>query len=124
MNRTFIVSWDMTGLEAVVDITQDLIESDLVDKESLFDRIKNPEQDIVNVPAQRVTRIMQMMIMRARANAQRHYEVYSVNTTEDISKEDLEQMFNDDPQTAVDLIRDRGQRFYSDRVNKRTQVIV
>jgi hypothetical protein len=32
-------------------------------------------------------------------------------------------MFEDTPQTAADLIRGRGEKLYSDRVEKRTQVI-
>ena len=63
------------------------------------------------------------MTLRARANTQRHYEIYSIQTVEDIDKSTLERLFEDDPQAAAELIRDRGTKLYSDRIAKRTQVI-
>lgn len=124
VTNTFIVSWDMTGLEAVVDITQDLVLGELFEKESLFDRIKEPDADIHNEHVRKINSIIQMMTLRARANPQRHYEIYSLNTVKGIDKETLEQLFNDSPQSAADLIRERGTKLYSDRVHKKTQVIV
>lgn len=124
LTNTFIISWDMTGLEAVVDITQDLIDGDRWEKEKLFDIIKNPDDVPVNDYAKKVGRIIHMMRMRAMANTQRHYEIYYIHTDASITKETLERLFNDDPQASADLIRDRGEKLYSDRVNKKTQVIV
>ena len=121
--NTFIVSWDMTGLEAVVDVTQELVAGELWEKEIIFERLKDPDGDYLNEYARKINSILQMMTLRARANPQRHYEIYSINTTDSIDKDTLERLFNDDPQSAADLIRARGNKLYSDRVNKRTQVI-
>jgi len=63
------------------------------------------------------------MTLRARANTQRHYEIYSIQTVDDIDRSTLERLFEDDPQAAAELIRDRGTKLYSDRIAKRTQVI-
>ena len=63
------------------------------------------------------------MTLRARANTQRHYEIYGIQTVEDIDKSTLERLFEDDPQAAAELIRERGTKLYSDRIAKRTQVI-
>jgi hypothetical protein len=123
VSNTFIVSWDMTGLEAVVDITQELVLGELREKDILFDRLKDPDEKYENEHVRKVNSILQMMTLRARANPQRHYEIYSINTTSSIDKDTLEQLFNDNPQSAADLIRDRGTKLYSDRVNKRVQVI-
>ena len=121
--NTFIISWDMTGLEAVVDVTQELIAGELWEKTVLFDRIKDPDGDFHNEHARKVNSIIQMMTLRARANPQRHYEIYHINTTKGIDRDTLVRLFLDDPQSAADLIRERGTKMYSDRVNKRTQVI-
>jgi len=123
MTNTFIISWDMTGLEAVVDVTQDLAAGELRDQEVLFDILKDPEANHGNEPWRRINSIIQSMTLRARANTQRHYEIYSIQTVDDIDKSTLERLFEDDPQAAAELIRDRGTKLYSDRIAKRTQVI-
>lgn len=124
VNNTFIISWDMTGLEAIVDITQDLIDGDRWEKEKLFDIIKNPDDVPVNTYAKKVGSIIHMMKMRAMTNTQRHYEIYYIHTDSGITKESLERFFEEDPQASADLIRDRGTKLYSDRIAKKTQVIV
>jgi len=123
MTNTFIISWDMTGLEAVVDVTQDLAAGELRDQEVLFDILKDPEANHGNEPWRRINSIIQSMTLRARANTQRHYEIYSIQTVDDIDRSTLERLFEDDPQAAAELIRDRGTKLYSDRIAKRTQVI-
>ena len=112
MTNTFIISWDMTGLEAVVDVTQDLAAGELRDQEVLFDILKDPEANHGNEPWRRINSIIQSMTLRARANTQRHYEIYSIQTVEDIDKSTLERLFEDDPQAAAELIRDRGTKLY------------
>jgi len=60
--------------------------------------------------------------LRARANSQRHYEVYSVHVDEGITKNDIVDMFNDSPQAMADLIRERGNKIYSDRIEKQRAI--
>lgn len=107
--RTFIISWDMTGLECVID-------ADELQGENVLRALKGERSDALR-------NTLQMLMLRARYNTQRHYEIYSINTAWEISKEDLEQMFENDPQGSADLIRERGKKLYSDRINKPTQVI-
>jgi hypothetical protein len=121
--NTYIISWDMTGLEAVVDITENLERGNEFEREKIWDILKDHENIPRNEWAYEVNQMLHHMMLRARANPQRHYEIYSIKTNDDISKTDLQQMFEDSPQTAADLIRKRGNRLYSDRVNRRTQVI-
>jgi len=121
--NTYLVYWDMTGLEAVVDITEHLARGNAFEREKIWDILKDPENVPRNEWALEINQILHHMILRARANTQRHYEIYSVQTNEGITKNDLEDMFNENPQYAADLIRERGIKFYSDRVNRRTQVI-
>jgi hypothetical protein len=114
----------MTGLEAVVDVTQELIDGEELEKALLFDRLKDPDGDFQNEHVRKVNTILQMMTMRARANTHRHYEIYCLHTTTEITKQQLEQYFEDSPQSTADLIRERGTKLYSDRIAKKTQVIV
>jgi len=63
------------------------------------------------------------MILRAQVNSQRHYELYAVDCDINISKQDIEKMFEDSPQAAADLFRSRGHKMYGDRANRNRVVI-
>jgi hypothetical protein len=99
----FVVMWDNTGLEFVGDYTdyaQDQMWATL--------QVKKSEKTFVN---------LMHLELRARSNTQRHYEIYLVNATEGITADDIRDMFERNPQTAADIIRERGYRYYSDRAN-------
>lgn len=124
-HNVFLLSWDMTGLETVLDLStiEKLHEEE--EKERIVKILSDPNaQDPGGSVNKMMNQMVQHIIMRARANSQRHYEVYTIQTTAGITEKDLWTMFNDNPQNAADLIRERGNKIYSDRVNQRTQVIV
>lgn len=105
----FMIVWDMTGLESVVNV-DDIAEADTMNA-------------LKGEKGSELGRTLHYFTLRARANNHRHYEIYTIRTTVDLTKEDLEQWFERDPQAAADMIRERGNKIYSDRVNTRTQVI-
>jgi len=113
----FIAMWDMTGLEALINITQIEKEHEQWEKENIFRILKDQDRTIkpAHVP-------LDMMILRARANSQRHYEIYAFDS--ELSEQDIRETFEDSPQLIVDAIRRIGHEFYSDRVVERLQVIV
>lgn len=113
--NAYLVYWCSEGLESVVPITQ----YEQIDVENTF-RVLN-DQDPVRNP---MYSIIQMMIMRGRYNSQRHYELYAVDCSEGITEEDIRNMFDNNPQTAADLIRSKGVRVYSDRAEKNKVKIV
>ena len=107
----FLLSWDMNGLEAVINITD-------IEKQSMWETL----QDLK--PTNRLSSVVNQIMMRARYNSQRHYEVYTVRVDDSITAEDLRAMFEDNPQQAADLIRARGTKLYSDRVDQKSVKIV
>jgi hypothetical protein len=113
--NAYLISWDMTGLEAVVPITQ----YEQWDRDNTF-RILKDEPTARNP----LDNIIQGMLLRARFNNHRHYEIYAIDCVDEISESDIRHMFATDPQASADLIRDRGQRLYSDRVNQRQVAIL
>ena len=124
-HNVFLLSWDMTGLESLIDLTtlEKLHEQE--EKVRMMQILSDPKaRDPGNQSGSVLNQIVQNILLRARVNQQRHYEVYTIQTTPGITEKDLWDMFNNDPQTAAELIRERGNQLYSDRVNKRTQVIV
>ena len=66
---------------------------------------------------------LDLLILRARANPQRNYEIYTVQVEPDVSLKDTQNMFKDTPQEIVDLVRARGHRLYSDRLYTQDRVI-
>ena len=110
MEHQFVVMWDNTGLEFVgdwTDFNQDSMWSTLQGKKS--------EKTFVN---------LMHLELRARYNTHRHYEIYLVNAAEGIGADDIRAMFAADPQTAADIIREKGHKYYSDRVNTNQVKIV
>jgi len=108
--QTLLLVWDCLGLEYSCNLTN-------YDKEVMWSRLKG-EQPKVRIPG------LDILILRARSNPQRHYEIYTVQVEPDVSLKDINQMFKDTPQAIVDLVRARGHKLYSDRAYPQENVIV
>jgi hypothetical protein len=65
----------------------------------------------------------QHLLLRARYNSQRRYEIYSVEATDGITAEDIREMFEADPQSAADTIRRLGHCLHSDRAERHRVLI-
>ena len=108
MSHTYLLSWDCHGLEAVINISD-------IEKEQMWSALKevkpNPDKGRPNT----INSIVNMIMLRARFNSQRHYEIYCIDTDDSISAEDFRTMFADNPQGMADLVRERGRKLYSDR---------
>lgn len=98
----FLLSWDIHGLEACVDLTE-------IDKHNMWATLSDGKTST------EATQIFQSLMLRARSNPQRHYEIYSVWVAEGINESTLRQQFEEMPQQMADLIRERGTKLYSDR---------
>ena len=105
-SNVFIFSWDMYGLEACINATE-------MDRAKTFAVLANREYH-----GQDIGQILEHLTLRARFNVQRHYEIYSIAVTPDITKEMLVEEFDKNPQGMADLIRNRGTKIYSDRIRE------
>ena len=105
--NAFIFSWDNTGIESIVPITQ----YEHHDKQNLIrilsekPKIKNPLDNIVR-----------NLILRATVNSQRHYEIYAVDCSKGMDEEFWWKQWEEYPQATAELIRERGHKLYSNRV--------
>jgi len=95
----FLAMWDCNGLECLFDI------SDL-EYDGMISSLKGE--------ASKAPFNIGMMMMRARYNSQRAYEIYSFTTTPSITEDDIRNLFEEDPQNIVDSIRKLGNKIYSD----------
>lgn len=95
----FLAMWDCDGLECLFNITD-------MEGDNLVAKLKGE--------AYRVPYNLAMMIVRARANSQRSYEIYSFTTDDTMTYDFVKEMFESDPQVIVNSIRDQGNKIYSD----------
>jgi hypothetical protein len=105
---TWLAMWDMYGLECLINVTE-------WEHKRVMAILK--EENLAGYPN------LQMLILRARFNSQRHYEIYSFQSA-DLTREDIEGQFQENPQFMADLIRSQGEKIYSDRAQNHKQVIV
>jgi hypothetical protein len=98
----FLLSWDMLGIEAVINISE-------IEKDATWALLQDK-------PGPRLNGIVNSVMMRARMNSQRHYEVYTVTMEESITEQDIKDMFETNPQGMAELIRERGHKMYSARL--------
>jgi hypothetical protein len=114
---SFLAMWDMNGLEAIYDTKSARAEIKAWEKENIFAIIKEEKHRAKPRPIP-----LDLMILRARANSQRSYEIYEFNSALDI--EVVKELFKTDPQVIVNWIRKNGYKIYSDyNVNQCNQVI-
>lgn len=95
----FLAMWDCNGLECLFDITD--LEGDAMMSGLKGETFKTPFN-------------LGMMMMRARFNNQRSYEIYIFDTEADIDYNCVKDMFDNSPQIIVDAIRKNGNKLYSD----------
>lgn len=95
----FLFMWDMYGLEFCQDITA-------VEKRNMMAALKG----------QRLERPFNLngLLLRARLNTQRNYEIYTMTVEQGIKETDVIAWFKSNPQQAVDQIRERGRCLYGE----------
>lgn len=116
--KNFIAMWDNTGLESIFDVDAEMAQRDAYEKRKLWNILKDEK-----MLEYRSSIPLQSLILRARANSQRHYEIYQF-TTDGIDMDDVKSMFEDNPQFVVNHIRKNGRKIYSDRFEVKNSVIV
>lgn len=102
--------WDMYGLEALYDLTKHMQELDQWEKEKIWSVLKEePHPQRPSGPH------LSIMILRAKTNSQRRYEIYEFMS--ELSLYKVQELFKEDPQIIADWIRKNGHKIYSDRIN-------
>ena len=115
--RYFLISFDCNGLETMQDISE--FHPDNWDKNQLMGVMMGKKYKPAPIHQQ-----IGMMVQRARANPQRHYEIYIQQADDEITAADFASAFNDNPQFWADFVRERHSvKIYSDRVKKGSRVI-
>lgn len=93
---TYIIMWDSLGLEYIANVSA--MERAAID-DVLNDRVAR------TVP-------LNSLLMRARFNSQRHYEIYMVES--ELTEDEIIAHFDTDPQNIVDVIRRVGKKVFGE----------
>ena len=115
--RYYIVSWDCEGVEFLKDITAD--HPDRWAEKNLFASIKESKK--VDQP---MSFSLTGLLMRARVNSQRHYEIYVFTSEDTVGKEDIDAWIDTDPQGFANWVREHHtQKLWDDRAKKKPVIV-
>lgn len=111
MSKTnqYLAVWDCYGLESLFNVTQYMQQCTY----NTLMELPLPESIPLN-----------HLLLRARNNTQRNYEIYLFDCESDITEDMLRESFNTAPQGMVDYIRKNGQQIYSDRATDKEKRII
>jgi hypothetical protein len=107
--NTYIATWCTEGFEHIEDIS----------KYEHWD-----QEQLVNILASRATQrnpmwtLVRNLMLRARFNPQRQYEIYTFNVDSHVTAADVDELAQQNPQYLVDWIRQHGRKIYSDKIDK------
>ena len=105
--HVFLFMWDMYGLEFCQDVTK-------VENRNMMKALKNEKLERpFNLNA---------LLLRARFNTQRNYEIYTMTVEQGIEEQDVIDWFKSNPQEAVNQIRARGRKLYGE--GNRSEVVI
>jgi hypothetical protein len=110
VSHQFLIVWDQLGLECCIDITED-------EQRRMWQKLKGEPVSESAIPN------YNHIMLRARLNSHRHYEIYICEATDGITAEDIKEMFEASPQSAADTIRRLGHCLHSDRAEKNRVLI-
>ena len=99
----FLLFWDIYGLESAVDL--DLMMQRRT--EAILKEEQNRDPDIGE--------LISMMKMRAQFNIDRQYELYAINLPAHYTQDSVHDLFAENPQAMVDLVRSKGIKMMSNR---------
>lgn len=115
--KHYLAMWDMLGLECLFDVDLYMNQYNEWEKKKVISILKEER-----VPEKPPVIPLQMMLLRARVNSQRAYEIYEFNST--LGYDELKEAFIDNPQPIVEWIRENGKKVYSDYVKQDRKMIV
>jgi hypothetical protein len=115
--KHYLAMWDMQGLESLHDVDYHMDRYNEWERQQVIAILKEEQ-----IPARPTGIPLQMLLLRAKVNSQRAYEIYEFNST--LKYDELKEAFNDNPQPVVEWIRENGKKVYSDYVKQERKMIV
>lgn len=115
--RYILASWCSDGFECLQDVTN--LYPDNFEKEQIIQALKGTTVKINPLYHQ-----ISSMMLRARYNSQRRYEIYLFTTEDSVEFKDVEDWMIADPQNLVDWIRkNHYSKIHSDYNPNKTSIV-
>jgi hypothetical protein len=107
----YLAVWDCNGLECLFNLSE-------WDKRKVWAQIQDKPLDRSHEPPP-----FQTLLLRARFNSHRHYEIYTFTVDDTLTEADIRGAFESSPQTLVDRIREIGTCLFNGRANKAAAIV-
>jgi hypothetical protein len=107
--NSYLVVWDCYGLESLFNIT-----------DWSFKATYNTLMELA--PPTHIP--LNELMLRARYNPQRNYEIYTFQANKDVTELSLREAFDADPQYMADWVRKNGSKLYSDRETEKGKRVI
>ena len=104
----YLAYWCNEGFESLTDISK----FEKWEQEQLVQILASKQDRTEPNP---LNPMIQSMILRARFNPQREYELYAFAATDSVDPVAINEWMDRDPQSFVDWIRENGVKIHSDR---------
>jgi hypothetical protein len=98
-SNKFLMMWDIYGIECLFDLSN-------WEQETVWAKLK--EEKLPDAPN------LNLMILRAKFNMQRKYEIYIISCEESLDFNFWKEQWETNPQFTAELVREKGQKIYSD----------
>lgn len=115
--NAFIFAWNIHGIESVIPITK----YEKWDQNQLMEILREKQTTSMPNP---IGQAISMLLLRARFNTQRNYEIYAIDCEDEMDEEFWWKTWDEQPQETAELIRKRGIKLYSDRKDRNNIKIV
>ena len=110
MSRTVFLMWDCYGLETAFSASD-------IEQKRMWAMLKGDDPNKIPMPLS-----IAALKIRAQANIHRGYELYLVETTDEILVDDIVKAFEDAPQEMAERIRKIGHKICDYRQHKDERV--
>lgn len=111
VNNRYVVVWDMYGIEYVASI-------DKPSRQKMWAKLKGDDHTKIQIPN------LNHLMLRAKVNSQRNYEIYIIQVEDSITENDILKMFNDNPQMSADTIRRIGTKVYGEPLSESQKPVI
>lgn len=101
-----VVMWDCYGLETIHRV-------DDIEQKRMWAMLKGEDPRRIPMPTS-----LTLLQVRAQANMQRNYEIYLLQTEDDIEVDDIVGSFESAPQDMADTIRRIGHRVWGNSTRR------
>ena len=106
MSKTVFLMWDCYGIESAFSVSN-------IEQQRMWATLKGEDPNRIPMPLSLIA-----MKIRAEANLHRNYEIYLLQTDDDVRVDDIVTSFESAPQQMADTVRRLRHRVYGRTIRR------